>query len=93
MGYSGHGAGPAWLGGQILASLVLALDDEWTALPLVARRVPRLPPEPLRYIGGTLVRAAILACEEAQDAERRPPRAALAVAALPRLLGMEIGTR
>ena len=38
LGYSGHGVGPTWLGGQILASLVLHLDDEWTALPLASRR-------------------------------------------------------
>ena len=39
IGYSGHGVGPTWLGGQILASLVLQRDDEWTALPLASRRV------------------------------------------------------
>src|SRR5919204_402737 len=27
LGYSGHGVGPSWLGGQILASLALGLDD------------------------------------------------------------------
>ncbi|HTZ06249.1 MAG TPA: FAD-dependent oxidoreductase, partial [Gaiellaceae bacterium] len=47
-GYSGHGVGPSWLGGRILASLALGSDDEWTRLPLATRRVPRLPPEPLR---------------------------------------------
>jgi glycine/D-amino acid oxidase-like deaminating enzyme len=92
-GYSGHGVGPSWLGGQILASLALGADDEWTRLPLVTRRVPALPPEPLRRIGGGLVRAAIMACEAAEEQERRPPLAARAGAALPRLLGMELGTR
>ena len=33
-GYSGNGVGPSWLGGQILASLVLGADDEWSRLPL-----------------------------------------------------------
>ena len=33
-GYSGHGVGPSWLGGQILASLAVGADDEWTRLPL-----------------------------------------------------------
>ncbi|HKB93039.1 MAG TPA: FAD-dependent oxidoreductase [Gaiellaceae bacterium] len=92
-GYSGHGVGPSWLGGQILASLVLAADDEWTRLPLAARRVPSLPPEPLRRLGGGIVRASIMACEAAEEQGRRPPRAARAGAALPRLLGMELGTR
>ena len=37
-GYSGHGVGPSWLGGRILASLALGADDEWTRLPLATRR-------------------------------------------------------
>jgi len=92
-GYSGHGAGPSWLGGRILASLALGADDEWTRLPLATRRPPSLPPEPLRRLGGGLVRASIMACEEAEEQHRRPPLAARAGAALPRLLGMELGTR
>jgi glycine/D-amino acid oxidase-like deaminating enzyme len=92
-GYSGHGAGPSWLGGQILARLVQGVDDELTHLPLVPRRVPKLPPEPLRRLGGGLVRASIMACEEAEEEGRRPPLAAQAGAALPRLLHMSVGTR
>jgi glycine/D-amino acid oxidase-like deaminating enzyme len=92
-GYSGHGVGPGWLGGRILASLVLDADDELTRLPLVRRKLPRLPPEPLRRLGGGLVRAAIMACEEDEEQGRRPPASARAVAQLPRLLGMELGTR
>src|SRR5205807_2169809 len=72
-GYSGHGVGPSWLGGQILASLVVGADDVWTRLPLATRRVPSLPPEPLRRLGGGLVRASIMACEAAEEAGRRPP--------------------
>jgi glycine/D-amino acid oxidase-like deaminating enzyme len=92
-GYSGHGVGPAWLGGQILASLALRADDEWTRLPLASRKVPALPPEPFRRLGGGVVRWAIMACESAEEEGRRPPAAARAAAALPRLLGMELGTR
>ncbi len=92
-GYSGNGAGPSWLGGQILASLVLGADDEWTRLPLAAREVPRLPREPFRRVGGGLVRWAVMACEAAEEDGRRPPVAARAAAALPGLLGMELGTR
>ena len=43
-GYSGHGAGPSWLGGRILASLALGADDEWTRLPLAARHRSPAPP-------------------------------------------------
>ena len=73
LGYSGHGVGPTWLGGQILASLVLRTDDEWTASPLASRRVASLPPEPLKHFGGALVRSAILASRV--RGRRRPPRA------------------
>jgi glycine/D-amino acid oxidase-like deaminating enzyme len=93
LGYSGHGVGPSWLGGQILASLALRLEDEWTALPLATRQVPSLPPEPLKRLGGGLVRSAILACERAEEEDRRPALPARVGAALPRLLGMQIGTR
>ena len=92
-GYSGNGVGPSWLGGQILASLALGATDEWTALPLVDRAARRLPPEPFRYAGGKVVRWGTLAAEEAVAAGRRPPLAARAAAAIPRLLRMPIGTR
>jgi len=92
-GYSGNGAGPSWLGGRILASLALGADDEWTRLPLATRDVPRLPGEPFRRLGGGLVRWAIMACEAAEEEGRTPSVAARASAALPRLLGMELGTR
>jgi glycine/D-amino acid oxidase-like deaminating enzyme len=92
-GYSGHGVGPSWLGGRILASLALGADNEWTRLPLATRAVPHLPREPFRRVGGGLVRWAVMSCEAAEEDGRRPPLAARAGAALPRLLGMELGTR
>jgi glycine/D-amino acid oxidase-like deaminating enzyme len=93
-GYSGHGAGPSWIGGQTLASLVTRAQDEWTALPFANRR-PRklLPPEPFRYLGGSLVRGAILACEEADDAGRRAAFPARVAAAIPRVFRFQVGTR
>jgi glycine/D-amino acid oxidase-like deaminating enzyme len=93
LGYSGHGVGPSWLGGQILASLTTGRDDEWTALPLATRPLPKLPPEPLKRLGGGLVRAAIIACEAAEEEGREPPLPARVGAAIPRVLGMQIGTR
>ena len=93
LGYSGHGVGPSWLGGQILASLALGREDEWTALPLATRRIASLPPEPLKRLGGGVVRKAIMAVERAEEEGRRPPLPARLGAALPRLFRMEIGTR
>ncbi|MFL5895397.1 MAG: NAD(P)/FAD-dependent oxidoreductase [Thermoleophilaceae bacterium] len=93
IGYTGNGVGPSWIGGQVLASLALGLDDEWTTLPVCGRLPPRLPPEPFRRVGAAAVRAATLACEDAADVGRRPPPGAAAVAALPRLLGIPLGTR
>jgi putative aminophosphonate oxidoreductase len=69
-GYSGNGVGPSVLGGRILASLALDLDDEWSRCGLV-REPPRgLPREPARYIGGRVVRAAVARKERAQDQGR-----------------------
>jgi glycine/D-amino acid oxidase-like deaminating enzyme len=93
VGYSGHGVGPAWLGGQILASLALGLDDEWSASPLVRTPSAALPPEPFKRLGGGAVRAATLAVEAAQEQGGRGPAPARAVSAIPRLLRMPLGTR
>ncbi len=92
-GYSGNGVGPSWLGGRILASLVLGSDDEWSRLPLARRLPPRLPPEPFRFVGASAIRRAVLAVEDADEAGRRAARTARALAALPRLLGLRIGAR
>jgi len=90
-GYSGNGVGPSWLAGQALASLAFGRDDDWTRLPLVHRGGARVPREPFRYLGGAAIRAAILACEEADEAGRREPLLGRAVGSLPRLLGMNVG--
>ena len=92
-GYTGNGVGPSWLGGQILASLALRADDEWSRLPLVNRSIRRLPPEPLNFLGGSLVRSALIAVEEAQEAGRKPSAPARFVASLPQRLGLRVGTR
>jgi glycine/D-amino acid oxidase-like deaminating enzyme len=92
-GYTGNGVGPSWLGGQILASLVLGADDEWSRLPLVTRRIRKLPPEPINYLGGSLVRRAMISVEDAQEAGRSSSSAARFVASLPARLGLRVGTR
>jgi glycine/D-amino acid oxidase-like deaminating enzyme len=92
-GYTGNGVGPSWLGGQILASLVLGAEDDWSRLPLVNRRVTKLPPEPVNFLGGSVVRASMMAVEAAQEAGRKPSAPARFVASVPQRLGLRVGTR
>jgi glycine/D-amino acid oxidase-like deaminating enzyme len=92
-GYSGHGVNPAYIGGQCLASLVLDQNDMWSNLPLCTRDVPSLPPEPFRYYGGRAIRRAVLACEDAEERGQPAPVLASAIAAIPRVFGLKIGTR
>jgi glycine/D-amino acid oxidase-like deaminating enzyme len=92
-GFTGNGVGPTWLAAQSAASLVLRRDDEWARLPLVRRDVHRLPPRPLKRIGGDLVRRSILSLEEAEEEGRRPSPLARIGAALPRLTRTRVGLR
>lgn len=92
-GYSGHGVTPSYIGGQTLASLATGTRDEWTALPFCTRRVPGLPPEPFRYVGGAAIRWGILSCEVAEEQGRSAYLPARAMAALPKALGLRIGVR
>jgi glycine/D-amino acid oxidase-like deaminating enzyme len=71
-GYSGNGVGPSYLGAQILASLALAQQDDWATTPLARGPSGRFPPEPIRYLGGRLVRAAVARKEGSEDQGRRP---------------------
>ena len=90
LGYTGNGVGPSWLGGRMLASLVLG---EELPTALAARRVPTLPPEPLRTIGARVVRRALLAVDDAEEAGREPPAWAPAVARMPELVGLRVASR
>ncbi|ODU66764.1 MAG: hypothetical protein ABT05_04720 [Lautropia sp. SCN 66-9] len=90
IGYSGHGVGATALGGQILASQVLGLQDEWTALGgLLARaRSGWYPPEPIRFAAAHAIRAAVARKDEALRRGSAPSRldnrlAALALSSLP----------
>ena len=62
--------------------LALERDDEWSRSAL-ARGVPgRFPPEPARYVGGRLVRAAVHRKEALEDDGRRADPVTRHVAAL-----------
>ncbi len=92
-GYSGHGVNATYVGGQCLAALVLDVKDEWSSLPLCTRSLPRFPPDPFRTLGARAIRWGILACEEAEENEQSGPMLARALAAVPRVFGLRIGTR
>ncbi len=66
-GFSGNGVGPCYIGGRILASLALELDDEWANCGLVRRPPRAYPPEPVCYLGGRLVRRSVERKERAED--------------------------
>ena len=74
IGYTGHGVGASALGGRILASAVLDRHDEWRALAdcFMRARSGRFPPEPLRYVAGHIVRAAVDRKERAEREGRAP---------------------
>ncbi len=71
-GYSGNGVTQAYLGGKILSSLVLDIDDEWSRCGFVGGPRGYFPPEPVRWIGSMAVRNAIRRKEDAEDANRKP---------------------
>ncbi len=81
-GFSGDGVGPSRLAGEILAELVSAGGS--AGLPGGLRSVPTapLPPEPIRYVGGRMVRAAIARKERSQDMGLDPRPADRLLAAL-----------
>jgi len=81
-GYVGNGVGPSYTGGRILASLALERRDEWSETPLVGAEGAPLPPEPFRYIGGRMVRAAVGRKERAEDAGRKATMLARFLASL-----------
>jgi putative aminophosphonate oxidoreductase len=72
IGWSGNGVGPSYVGGRILASLALGRKDEWSLCGLVEREYRRFPPEPIRFVGGHVVRHAVIAKERAESADRNP---------------------
>jgi glycine/D-amino acid oxidase-like deaminating enzyme len=90
-GFTGNGVGPAHLAGRILASLALDRRDEVTRLALVEPALAPVPPEPIRYLGGTVVRAALLRKEEREDAGRHVDPLTGLIVDMPRRLGIHIG--
>jgi glycine/D-amino acid oxidase-like deaminating enzyme len=91
LGYTGNGVGPSHMIGRVLASLALDRRDDWTRLPLVEPALTRLPPEPFRYVGGAIVRRALLRKERFEEQGGRADPLTRAIAGLPERLGIHIG--
>jgi glycine/D-amino acid oxidase-like deaminating enzyme len=59
-GYNGHGVAPSHTVGRTLCDLVLERDSEYTGLVFVDQeKEPRVPPEPLAFLGTRLTMALL----------------------------------
>ncbi len=74
-GFSGNGVAPSALFGRILGRMALGHRDADTTSPLTGGPPSLLPPEPLRSVGGELVRSALGRLERAEEAGTTAPRA------------------
>ena len=89
-GFTGNGVGPSYLGGEILARLALDRRDELTGLALVEPDRKLFPPEPLRWAGGSVIRAALIRRDDAEDEGRSTDPLTRLVASLPRRMGLHL---
>jgi glycine/D-amino acid oxidase-like deaminating enzyme len=87
-GFTGNGVGPCHLAGRVLAALA---TNEPTPLALVDPTPALVPPEPLAWLGGNLVRRAFLRKERLEEESRAVDPLTRAVAAAPRALGIHVG--
>jgi glycine/D-amino acid oxidase-like deaminating enzyme len=90
-GYTGNGVGPSHMVARTLASLALDRRDEPSRLPIVDPSPQRVPPEPLHWIGGSVIHAGIIKKEDAESEGRSPSKVASALARVPELIGFHIG--
>ena len=82
VGWSGNGVGPSLIGGKILASMALGRNDEWGSHPLIGKAIGRFPPEPIRFLGAHLIRAAVVRRERAENLDQKPSWLSVRLAAL-----------
>jgi glycine/D-amino acid oxidase-like deaminating enzyme len=90
-GYTGNGVGPSYMVGRTLASLALDRRDEYSNLPFIDPSPQRVPPEPVHWLGGNLIRRAIMSKEEAELAGNEPNLLSSLVTQIPSLVGFHIG--
>jgi glycine/D-amino acid oxidase-like deaminating enzyme len=92
-GYTGNGVGPSQIVGRSLASLAIGREDRYSSLAFVepVGALPKVPPEPFRWLGGTVIREAIGRKEDAEAEGEAPGPLVSAIAAVPGLIGFHIG--
>jgi hypothetical protein len=90
-GYTGNGVGPSRMVGHILASLALDRRDDYSRLAIVDHQEIRVPPEPFRYVGGMVVRDALLRKERAEELGEDPDPLSVMIAGIPERVGVQIG--
>jgi len=91
LGFTGNGVGPTHLAARALASLALDRRDRWTGLAIVGADAGAwVPPEPLAWLGGNVVRRAFLRSEEALERGEQPDLLTRAACAVPKALGIHV---
>ncbi|MBW2232405.1 MAG: FAD-dependent oxidoreductase [Deltaproteobacteria bacterium] len=73
-GYVGEGVAASNLAGRTVADLILRRDSELVDLPWVQHRFPRWEPEPIRWLGASMVRTFGESLDRAELADRPMPR-------------------
>jgi putative aminophosphonate oxidoreductase len=81
-GYSGNGVAPSLAIAKMLASSALHRDDEWAGSPFNCGVCGTFPPEPLRFVGGLVVRQAVRHKEGREDKGKSVDPVTKAVAGL-----------
>ncbi|WP_117232416.1 FAD-dependent oxidoreductase [Vibrio maerlii] len=72
LGYSGNGVAQTRMGGKILSSMVLGLDNQWTRCGMTKGSLGHFPPEPFRWLGAMMMRDAVRRKENAEDENLKP---------------------
>ena len=90
-GFTGNGVGPSRMAAHALTSLALDRRDAHSRLAIVEPRRLHVPPEPFRYVGGTIVRHALLRKETAQEAGTETDPITDFIAGVPARIGVQIG--
>ena len=74
-----------------LASLALDRRDDYSRLAIVEPKKISVPPEPFRYVGGTIIRRALLRREAAEERGEAADPLTRIVASIPEMVGIQVG--